>query len=113
MVKEILVILLLLLSGCGRHRVVACELKDQEKEIHINIEATNDDIDKIHIEEALYIPYKYLLSKESLIEIEKQIDKDYKLIDNKLVFEYDVLIDEKYSFNETIKKLDKEYFYCE
>lgn len=113
MVKKILVILLLLLTGCGRHHSVACELRDQEKEIHINIEATNDDINKIHIEEALYIPYKYLLNSDSLEQIDKQIDREYKLIDNKLVFDYDVLIDEKYSYNETIKKLDKEYFYCE
>lgn len=113
MVKEILVILLLLLSGCGRYRNTACELKDQEKEIYINIEAINDDINKIHIVEALYIPYKYLLNKDKLSEIDKQIGDDYQLIDNKIVFEYDVDIKEPYSYRQTIDKLDKEYFYCE
>ena len=114
MSKRITVLLLLLLlCACDKkEKTVICEKEMDDSFISIYLVSDYDAIKEIRLKEVITFPYNVLSDKEKLDDLIEQIDEDYRLEDNHLVYEKEIIIDQKYSLRKTLDELDKEYFYC-
>ena len=111
--KRLIVLLLILLSGCQKDNEVACLYEDNDESILLEIKANYDDIYKIHISDSFYIPNSVLVDENKYNDLLKVVDGKYVVQDNKLVKEYDENLDDTYSLNKTIDYLRRKRFYCE
>lgn len=113
MERGLIFLLLVFLSGCQNNKQAFCRITKDDIEVSVDIEAINDDIKNIHIRESISIPYDTLLDKEKFNDLKKQLNDNYVIEDNHIVYERDEVLDKTYSFNDTKQRLIKEHFYCE
>ena len=113
MEKLKLVLLVFILYGCSNHHSVACEKDNGNIKTYIEIQAINDDITLINIKEVFVIDYDLLMNKEIKSFLDGQIDSSYYYHDNKLIKEYSIIMDDRYSFSKTLEQFKKEKYICE
>lgn len=113
MEKRLILLFILFLTGCQNKKTVACSLGLEDKNINIEINAINDNISSIKVRSSFEIPNSIITNKDSFDFIVKQLDSSFHFEDNKLIREYDVEIDDTYSFDKTIKYLNSKRYYCE
>lgn len=106
------IIILFVLCGCQRQRSIACEKQAGDILTYIDIEAINDDITLIKVKEIFIIEYDLLVNDKIKTFLDKQIDESYYYLDNKLIREYTLFLDNKYSLNKTLEELKKEKYLC-
>ena len=112
MEKTTLVLLCLLLCGCNRKSASCVRFKGND-EINIQINALNDVIESIEVSEIFELPYELLSDKEEFERFSRQLDSSYHFEENRLIRRYSIILDDRYSFMETLNKLKKERFNCE
>lgn len=114
MYKKGFLIILILLTSCSKNNNVACKLDNGNSHIDLEINATNDKINAIHVRTVFELPNSLIADKEKFNEFKKQLDEVFIIEDNNLlVKEYDQELIDKYSLSKTIEYLKKEKFYCE
>ena len=96
-----MILLLLLLCGCEKHRTIACERLESDKQIYLDIEANYDEITSIRVNEVFMIPYGIMANEESMNELRRQLDDSYHFEENKLIRSYQLFLDEICSLSET------------
>ena len=102
---------MLLLSGCTRWRYAACIRNDRNVNVSLDIEARNDTITKIEVIESLFLDDRFLRGIDDSFLM--QLYADERLLEDRIVHEYEAEMKEEYSFMKTIEELKKEGFYCE
>ena len=112
MEKKTLVLLFLLLTGCS-YKSAACVKFDGDKEIDIDIKAVNDDIQTVEISEVFELPYELLANEKEFERFKEQLDVSYHFEDNILIRRYAMVIDDTYSYMDTLKQLNEEKYHCE
>ncbi|MBO7677738.1 MAG: hypothetical protein J6S49_09555 [Erysipelotrichaceae bacterium] len=112
MEKSTIIILCLFLWGCN-HRSASCVKYNGDDEINIHIEALNDDIESIEVSEIFVLSYELLADNEEFARFKKQLDSSYHLEENRLIRSYAIVLDDRYSFMNTLKRLQKERYHCE
>ena len=112
-IKIILILLIIFLTSCSKHKSVSCNLYNDNYEVNININSIYDDIESIHISEIFILPYNISSNEEKVNDLIKQLDFKYQLFNNRLIKEYDVLLNEKYSLDMTLIDLKQRRFICE
>ena len=100
------------MCGCNNNKSVACLKESGNIETYIDIQSINDDITLINIKEIFIIDYDLLMNKDIKTFLDSQIDESYYFLDNKLIREYNLIIDNKYSLNKTLEHLKKEKYLC-
>lgn len=113
MYKKIVILILLLLTGCSNNKSIACTYIDGDKSQTINIDAINDVINGINIRVCFVLPKNLLADQEKYDFIVQQLDDSYHFEDNVLVREYNIEINSQYSYELTINDLKNRRFYCE
>lgn len=111
--KGLVLVLLVLLSGCQNNKRIACNLIQENKSIDLDIRAINDDISSIDVRTSFIVPNETLFDDKKLEFLKSQLDNSYHFEDNKLIREYSILIDNKYSLDKTLEDLRKKRYYCE
>lgn len=113
--KRIVIVLLVLLvlSGCQNRLRVACNYQLEDKSIDLDIKAINDDISSINVRTCFEIPYYVLYDQDKLEFLNSQLDDSYHYEDNLLIREYEIPLDRTYSLDMTLADLRKKRFYCE
>lgn len=112
--KKLLIILLILLSGCSKNKYVACSLSDTNSQISLEISAINDEINSIKVRTVFELPNSLICDIDKFNYLKSQLNDDYKIENNNLLIkEYNVNLDNKYSFAKTIEYLKKEKYFCE
>lgn len=111
--KIILILILILLTGCEKQRVLACNYISDDSEIYVNLYSNYDDLEKIEIRLTFDIPNVVMQDKEKLDFLLQQLDDTYHFEDSILVKEYSLFMDDDYSLNETIKYLKNKRYNCE
>ena len=112
MEKITLILLCLCLWGC-RQRSAACVRFNGNDEIDLLIKAVNDDIESIEVSEIFELPYELLSDNEEFDRFKKQLDASYHLEENRLIRRYAIVLDDTYSFMNTIERLNREKYHCE
>ncbi len=112
MEKITLILLCLFLSACN-HKSASCIRFNGNDEISLEIVALNDDIQSIEVCEVFELPYELLSDREEFERFRKQLDSSYHFEENRLIRRYSIVLDDRYSFMETLKKLKKERYSCE
>ena len=112
MEKYTIILLCLFLFGCTR-RSASCVRFNGNDEINIRISALNDDIESIEVCEVFELPYDLISNNEEFERFKKQLDASYHLEENRLIRNYSIVLDDRYSFMNTIKRLEKEHYSCE
>ena len=112
MEKITLVLLCLFLWGCN-HKSASCVKYNGKDEISLEIKALNDDIESIEVSEIFLLPYELLSNNEEFLRFKKQLDASYHLEENRLIRRYSIVLDDRYSFMNTLEKLRKEHYNCE
>ena len=112
MEKSTLVLLCLLFWGCN-HKSASCTRFNGNDEISIEIKALNDDIESIEVSEVFELPYDLISDNEEFARFSKQLDASYHFEDNRLIRKYTIVLDDRYSFMNTLQKLEKEHYHCE
>lgn len=111
--KRLVLIIMLILTGCSNSSLTACWYSKDSAEVNLDIKAINDDISSIHVRTSFEIPNNIIADKEKYDFILSQVDKTYHFEDNYLVKEYEVDLDDTYSLSSTKEYLKKMRFYCE
>ena len=111
--KLVLLLLLIILSGCQNKKAVACSFGTEEKNISLDIKAINDDITSINVRSCFEIPYNVINDEEKFAFLNSQLDDSFHFEDNKLIREYEIELDDIYSLQKTIKYLNNKRYYCE
>ena len=112
MKKLIWIILFFIICGCTNKKSVACQRYADNIETYIDIQSINDDITLINVKEVFIIDYDLLMDNDIKTFLDTQIDESYYFIDNKLIKEYNLIIDNKYSLSKTLEYLKKEKYLC-
>ena len=105
-----MIVFLCILSACQEHKSFCQKQIDNEEHLII-LESENDNIKEIEI----FINYSLPFTKEKYLkDFERLITKenDYKLQEDKLTYYQKHLVEGCYSLSETIKELQKQYYYC-
>lgn len=113
MLRKVLLISVILLCSCQKQISAACNKYNNDNQINLRITAENDDIIKIQAEEVFTLPYDVLMNEEWLKYLKQQLDNKYYLENNLLIKRYNIIPEQVYSFQETIKLLKKEKYNCE
>jgi len=113
MEKRLVILFLLLITGCQKNNEVACSYIIDEKQVVLDIKAINDDICSIHERTVFVIPNTIMADEEKLIFLNKQLDSNYYFEDNLLIKEEDLDIDNVYSLRKTLEYLKTKRFICE
>lgn len=113
MFKKITILLLILLTGCQNKKETACMLSNQDSQISIDIKAINDDITSINVREFFIIPSNVISNPEFFNDLNSQINYYYHFEDNLLVKEYEVELDDTYSYSKTLEYLRNKRYFCE
>lgn len=111
--KKIVLILLVLLSACTNNKSYACNKTINNSQYQLTINSINDDISSVYVRNVFEIPYETLLDEDKYNDLNKQLDSSYHLEDKYLIREYEIFIDNKYSFSLTLDELRKDKYYCE
>ena len=106
-------LILLSICACSRERSAACQRYEKDRQIYIDLEAVNDEIKRIKISEVFVIPHSLLLNGEADSFLREQLDELQRIEGNRLVREYEMIPEETYSLEMTMKHLGKEHFVCE
>ncbi|MBR4461738.1 MAG: hypothetical protein IKS51_04080 [Erysipelotrichaceae bacterium] len=109
---EKIIIILLLLSACEKHRTMACEHWEKQKQIYLDIEADYDQIDSILVNEVFVIPYHLLANENSMEDLRNQLDDTYHFEENKLIHSYYYEFDGVYSLSATVDYLRDKNYVC-
>ncbi len=112
MEKSTLILLCLFLWGCN-HKSASCVRFNGNDQISIEIKALNDDIESIEVSEVFELPYELISDNEELERFKKQLDASYHFEENRLIRRYAIVLDDRYSFMNTLRKLAKEHYSCE
>ena len=112
MEKRTLILLCLFLCGCN-HKSASCVRFNGNDEISLQIKALNDDIQSIEVSEVFLLPYELLSDNEELQRFTKQLDASYHFEENRLIRRHSIVLDDRYSFMNTLEKLRKERYHCE
>ena len=91
----------------------SCVKFNGNDEISIEIKALNDDIESIEVSEVFELPYELISDNEEFARFSKQLDASYHFEDNHLIRKYTIVLDDRYSFMNTLQKLEKEHYHCE
>lgn len=111
--KKIIIIFVVLLSGCANaEKEVACTLKNGNDLTTVTIRSHFDEILSYSVKESFYIPYEYLANPKIEEDINKQIEGLYTLEDNCLVRYLDAPIDKTYSLSKTMEYLGDKGYVC-
>lgn len=113
MEKKLVLIVLLLLTGCQNKKIIACSFGLDDKNISIDISAINDEISSMKVRSSFEIPNSVLNDSDKYEFLKSQLNDSFHLEDNKLVREYEVAIDDVYSLDKTIERLNGKRYYCE
>lgn len=113
MYKKLVLVILLLLTGCQNRKMVACEYNDSNSEIYIDITAINDDISSFNVKTCYEMPNYVMINEKAYSDLLKQLDSTYHFEGNTLIKEDNYPIDGKYSLALTKDRLRKMRFYCE
>lgn len=113
MEKKIIILGLILLTGCENSKVIACSYELEDKAVYLDIDAINDDIVSIHEKTCFVLPNSVLADEEKYNFIVSQLDGSYHFEDNRLVLENDLLLDDTYSLSKTLEDLKTKRFICE
>ena len=107
-----IIFLLLSLCSCEKHKTIACERLESDRQIYLDIEADYDDIRTVSVNEVFVIPYSIIANERSMIELRKQLDDSYHFEDNRLIRFYQPFLDDIYSLSETIAYLRDLNYVC-
>ena len=111
--RKILVVCLLLLSGC-KSKVTACTYYSEQGQIEIEIEAVNDDIKQIEVCSSFNLPISLVSDKDKFNDLLKQLSEEYYIDENNILSKKEsVLLDKKYSLSKTLEYLKMKRFVCE
>lgn len=113
MEKRLIVIFLLFITACENKKHLSCVYELEDKKICIDIDAVNDDISTIHVRNEFVLPRTLLFSEEYKKDLDKQLDDTYHYEDNILVKEYDLILDDVYSYDKTKDYLNVKRYHCE
>lgn len=113
MVKKLILLTLLFLTGCGRNSVTSCTFSKDKAEVNLDIKAINDDISSIKVRTSFEIPSAILADRDKYDFILSQVDDSYHFENNYLINEYNIALDDKYSLELTKDHLKHMRFYCE
>ena len=115
MEKKVVIVLIVLfiLVGCKNNKQASCILDFEDKTISLDIKAINDDISSINVRTSFVIPNSVINNKDRFDFLSKQITQGYHFEDNLLVKEYEVQLDDIYSFKKTIEYLNSKRYFCE
>ena len=109
---EKVIIILLLLSACEKHRTMACERWESTKQIYLDIEADHDKIRSVLVNEVFVIPYPLMADEKCMEDLKKQLDLSYHFEDNKLVHSYYYDFEGSYSLAATADYLRDRNYVC-
>ena len=107
-----IILLLLTLSSCEKHKTIACEHLESDRQIYLNIEADYDEIRSVSVNEVFVIPYSIIADQNSMNDLRKQLDESYHFEDNRLIRSYQPFLDDIYSLSETIAYLKDLNYVC-
>lgn len=113
MFKKKIVLLFLLLCGCENKRTYACVKDIESNQIYLDIETINDTIISLNVTESFALPFNLLHHENRLNDFKKQLGEDYIIENNKLIHNYLIIPDDRYSISKTLVYLKKEKFICE
>ena len=111
--RKIIVLIMLLLSGCERKRSYACSRDFNPHKIYIDIDTVNDRISSLKVTESFELPYELLLDEERAADFRKQLDGSYHIEGNKLIRTYRIVPEDDFSIARTLEELKKEMYICD
>ena len=111
--KKGILIIALLLCGCGKDQMVACSRYTDEDSLTLNLYGKGDDIEMIEVVEVFTLPEAVLADKKYYADLEKQLDLSCHMEENRLVRRYGLALDKTYSLSKTIGELEKQRYHCE
>ncbi len=109
---EKIIIVLLLLSSCEKHRTMACERRDREKQVYLDIEADYDEIRSVLVNEVFVIPYSLTADRRCMEDLKKQLDATYHFEENRLIHRYYYEFEGVYSLSATADYLRNLNYIC-
>lgn len=104
---------MLLITACENRKHASCVYELEGKKICLDIEAINDDIETIHVRNEFVLPHSLVFNEKYKKDLDEQLDDTYHYEDNLLVKEYDVILDDLYSYNNTLNYLNSRRYHCE
>lgn len=107
--KYLVLILILLLFSCVKKEDYNCHKYNDDIDIYLDIQATNNIIDDIEIETIIILD-SYFNNDEYILNQLK--DYEYEIINNEIHIYSKEDIRDKYNFKKTIEELRKKGFYC-
>ena len=105
--------MILILSGCQRQRTLACSRFNGDDQLTVNITANNDDITMIDVIEVFVLPQDLLADEERFLVLQEQLDNSCHIEGDKLVRNYSLILDGRYSLSMTKSYLEGMRYHCE
>ena len=113
MQKICTLILIILLSSCDNHKSIACNNYNGNDQITITLNAYNDNISEVFIDEKYELCNLRINDENAFINYLNEIDKNYVYLDGYLYRNTTIIPDDIYSLSMTIKKLNSKRYHCE
>ena len=113
MQKICTLILIILLSSCDNHKSIACSNYNGNDQITITLNAYNDNISEVFIDEKYELSNLRINDENAFINYLNEIDKNYVYLDGYLYRNTTIIPDDIYSLSMTIKKLNSKRYHCE
>ena len=110
---SLIITILFLLCGCRNYRSFACQSFNGDDSLRIEFETVNDDIVSVHVSQLKVLPSDLLYNQKFMEDFNRQLNEEYHLEENKLIREYDLPVEGKYSITSTIRQLESERYHCE
>ncbi len=118
MKKYILILVVLLCTGCDKNQVLECNKKENDNglsmEQNIKLEINNDKATRINIDVNFYLEGTYLEHKDIVEENVDEIVKEYQGYDGVQVSEVNndsnILINLTVTYDKMVKKLENDTF---
>ena len=111
--KITFLILFFFLCGCQRQRTMACSCFNGDDRLTVNISANNDDITLIDVNEVFVLPQDLLADEDRFLMLQKQLDNSCHIEGDKLIRNYSLILDGRYSFSMTKSYLEGMRYHCE
>ena len=113
MEKIIILALLPFLISCGKkEQRITCELVHDNGTETVELYAEYDDLREIGIIRSYDLPSQPMASEKWAADLNDQLDSCFSIENDHLIENRKIILDEKYSLSETVRKLEEDHYVC-